>query len=273
VTGKVLLLLSGAETRIAQALRERGHTLAIMDADPQAPAFAFADSCLIADVWRPDDCAAAAERYSRKIRRLDGVVCACDAPMTAASISARLRLPGLALHVAELANDRLLTRRAFASAGVAAPWHAEIFTPQELQRAIIARGRDLTLKSVEKLGPATELRLITVDDPAATFQEVRALSPSERVLVELAKDPLLVPAFILSGRCHMRGDEDVRALVERAASAIGISDGPVVAEITRGDGGPQLVELAPRLAPAGEFLDAAVRLACGEGVSADNMNI
>lgn len=273
MTGKTLLLLSGTETRIAQTLREKGHTLAVMDADPRAPAFAFADSCLIADVWRPDDCAAAAERYSRKIRRLNGVLSAADVPMTAASVSARLRLAGLPLHVAELANDRLKTRRAFLSAGVPQPWHAEIFTPQELQRAIIARGRDLTLKPVEKLGPATELRLVKLDDPLAAFGAARSASPSERVLVEQVKDPRSLPAFLLSGHCHMRAEENIRILVERAASALGLGDGAVVAQIILADGAPQLVELSLRLDAGGDFLDAAVALACGESVSSNDLTI
>ena len=101
--GKTLLLLSGAQAAIAQALREKGHALAVMDADPQAPAFAFADSCLIADVYGPMETAAAAERYSRKIRKIDGVICvAADAPVTAATVAQRLRLPGLLVHIAEL---------------------------------------------------------------------------------------------------------------------------------------------------------------------------
>ena len=271
--GKTLLLLSGADAQIARALREKGHTLAVMDADPQAPAFAFADSCLIADVWQPSDCAAAAERYSRKIRRIDGVLSAADAPMTAATVSARLKLVGLPPHVAELANDRLMTKRAFLSAGVATPWHAEIFTPQDLQRAVIARGRDLVLKPVEKMGPAMELRLVTVDDPAAAFLEARGASPSERVLVELVAEPVQLPAFLLAGRCHMRADDNVRSLVERASSALGITDGPVVAEITREDGAPRLAELSSRLATGGEFLDAAIALVCGESVSSRNLGI
>lgn len=273
MTGTTLLLLSGAGTGTARALRERGHTLVVMDADPQAPAFAFADSCLIADVWRADDCAAACERYNRKIRRIDGVLSAADTPMTLASVSARLRLAGLPLHVGELANDRLMTRRAFVSAGVPQPWHAEILTPQELQRALIARGRDLMLKPVEKLGPSTELQMAKTDDPVAALQQVRSASPSGRVLVEQAKDPISLPAFLLAGCCHMRADEDVRALVERAASALGITDGPVVAEIMRADGVPLLVELSPQLAESCEFLDAAVALARGESVSPGDLMI
>jgi hypothetical protein len=269
--GKTLLLLSGAETGVAQRLREKGHTLAVMDADPQAPAFAFADSCVIADVWQPNDCAAAAERYNRKIRKFDGVLLAADAPLTAASVSARLRLAGLPQHVAEMANDRLMSRRAFLSAGIATPWHAEIFTPQELQRAIIARGRDLVLKPVEKREPGTVLRLCDVEDPALAFQQIRAASPSERVLVELVKDPVQVPGFLLAGRCHMAAADEIRTLVERAASALGINDGPVVAEITRQDGVPQLAELSPRLGADGAFLDAAVAQAAGESVSPQDL--
>jgi hypothetical protein len=268
MTGKTLLLLSGTEPGIAQALRDRGHGLAIMDADPQAPGFAFADSCVIADVWQASDCAAAAERYNRKIRRLDGVLLAADAPLTAASVSARLRLPGLPLHVAELAHDRLMTRRAFLSAGVSQPWHAEIFTPQELQRTAIARGRDLALKSVEKSGPAGERRLTEAEDLTAVFQQVRAAAIGERVLVEQTKDPVQMPAFLLAGICHMKADETIRALVERAAGALGIGDGPMVAEIAIADGAPQLAELSPCLAADSAYLDAAVALACGESVSA-----
>ena len=265
--GKTLLLLSGAATGIAQRLREKGHALAIMDADPQAPAFAFADSCLIADVWQASDCAAAAERYNRKIRKLDGVLLAADAPMTAANVSARLKLAGLPLHVAELANDRLMMKRAFLSAGVATPWHAEIVTPQELQRVVIARGRDLVLKPVEQLGPSAVWRLAGMEDCAAKFEQVRAASPSQRVMVELAKDPVHLPAFLLAGTCHMAAAEEIRILVERAASALSISEGPVVAEIVQGDGMPQLAELLPRLGEKGEYLDAAVAQATGENIS------
>ena len=44
----------------------------------------------------PAETAAAAERYNRKIRKIDGVICvAADAPVTAATVAQRLRLPGL----------------------------------------------------------------------------------------------------------------------------------------------------------------------------------
>jgi hypothetical protein len=267
--GKTLLLISGAEPALARALREKGHVPVVMDGDHQAPAFAFAESCLIADIWQASDCAAAAERYNRKIRKLDGVLLAADAALSAGSVSQRLRLAGLPLHVAELANDRLMVKRAFLSAGVATPWHAQIATPQELQRVVIARGRDLVLKPAEQLGPATIRSVAGMEDLAVGFQQVKAASPSGRVMVEPAQETVLLAGFLLAGTCHMKAADNMRLLVERAASALGISDGPVVAQVTQAGG--ELVELSPRISADGEYLDAAVAWAIGESVPAEDL--
>jgi len=102
----------------------------VSDSDPQAPAFAFADSCLIADANGAVETAAAADRYSRKIRKIDGVLCLTDYALAAATVTERLRLPGIPMHVAELASDRLAIKKTFQWAGIPTPWHAEISTPR-----------------------------------------------------------------------------------------------------------------------------------------------
>ncbi len=259
---KTLLIISGQPqaAAVAQRAKAMGHTVVISDADPQAPGFAFADSCLIADVQGAPETAAAAERYSRKIRRIDGVVLMADAALTAATVTQRLRLPGLALHVAELAADRLAVRRSFQSAGVATPWFAEISTPQELQRAIIARGRDLTIKPVENRGPEGVTRLSEVEDFGAAFLAARAASPAERVMVEQGNG-MPVAGLMRAGECLMEADDGTRLALGRAACALGISDGPVTAEVV----GPQIGDMSPRLALDGALLDAAIRQALGEG--------
>src|SRR5471030_3091637 len=169
---KTLLIISGGSeaAEAAGRIRELGHTVVVSDGDPQAPAFAFADSCLIADIHGASETAAAAERYNRKIRKIDGVLCAADAALTAATVTDRLRLPGLPPHVAELVNDRLAIRRCFQSAGIAGTWHAEVSTLQELQRIAIAKGRSLVVKPVENRGPDGVQHLAEVEDFAAAFQ-------------------------------------------------------------------------------------------------------
>src|ERR1700748_2570989 len=181
-SGKTLLIISGGiEAADAAAhAKAMGHQVVVSDIDPKAPGFAFADSCLIADVYGPAETAAAAERYSRKIRKIDGVLCvAADAPVTAATVAQRLRLPGLPVHVAELACDKLAMKKCFQSAGVNVPWFAEVRTPQELQRIAIERGRDLVIKPVDSRGSRGVQRIAQVQDMGKTSLLRRSPSPFE----------------------------------------------------------------------------------------------
>jgi formate-dependent phosphoribosylglycinamide formyltransferase (GAR transformylase) len=246
----------------------------ISDSDPQAPAFALADSCLLADVHGANETAAAAERYNRKIRKIDGVLLAADAALTFAMVTERLRLPGPPRHVAELMADRLLTRRSFASAGIAAPWQAEIFTPQELQRAAIARGRELLVKPVENRGAAGVTRLSEEADFAAAFQLARSHCSSERILVEqeLEGSRFTIEGLMLNGICHVRAGTAplLSETCGRAALALGLCDGPVVCEIVVHQSVAHVVDISPRL-DSPQFLSAATKLALGENPSPDDL--
>jgi biotin carboxylase len=279
--GKTLLIISGGleAADAARRTREMGHTVVVSDRDPDAPAFAFADSCLIADVHGASETAAAAERYNRKIRKIDGVLCvAADAPLTAATVAQRLRLPGLPLHVAELASDRMAMKKCFLSAGVAAPWFAEVATPQELQRIAVARGSDLVVKPVDARGARGVQRIARPEDLPQAFMLARSHAPSERVMVEqyLSGPQVLTESIVMGGRCFTPGFSDrnyeerdtpffienggempsrlpqgmqdkVRELVARAASAMGISDGTVTGDIVIHEGEPYVIDLAAHL--------------------------
>jgi hypothetical protein len=176
------------------------------------------------------------------------------------------------LHVAELVSDRLMIGRCFVSAGIAAPWHAEIFTPQDLQRAMIAKGRDLAVKPVENRGPDGVVPLAGVEDFNAAFQRARFHSPSERVMAqqELEGPCLHITALVLDGACHVAGsaEKPIAEAVSRAASALGITDGPIACEIVMHQGVPHVAEISTRL---GGFLDAATRLALGEAISPNEL--
>ena len=283
IAGKNLLIISGGIEAADAALRakEMGLNVVVSDRDPNAPGFAFADSCLIADVYGPAETAAAAERFSRKIRKIDGVICvAADAPVTAATVAQRLRLPGLPLHVAELACDKLAMKKCFRSAGVAAPWFAEVATVQELQRIAVERGGDLVIKPMDSRGSRGVQRVAKVEDLTKAFVLARSYSPSERVMVEqyLPGPQVSTESLLVDGRCYTPGFSDrnyeyleryapffienggdlpsqlpaeiqakVRDLVARAASAMGITDGTVKGDIVVHDGEPYVIELAARL--------------------------
>lgn len=317
--GKTLLIISGGieAAEAARRAREMGHAVVVSDRDPAAPGFAFADSCLIADVYGPAETAAAAERYSRKVRRIDGVLCvAADAPVTAATVAARLGLPGLPLPVAELACDKLAMKEAFRRAGVCVPWFAPVTSPRHLQQIIAERGPDLVIKPVDSRGSRGVQRLAKIDDTRAAFFLAHGHSPSGRVMVEqyLPGPQVSTESIVLDGVCHTPGfsdrnyeyldryapffvenggdlpsalpgpvQEKVKALVGRAAAALGVVNGTVKGDVVVHDGTPHMIELAARLSggffctreiplnTGVDFIGAAIRQALGEPVTADDV--
>jgi biotin carboxylase len=282
-SGKTLLIVSGGieAADAAKRAKEMGHMVVVSDIDPNAPGFAFADSCLIADVYGPEETAAAAERYNRKIRKIDGVLCvAADAPITAAKVAERLGLPGLPVHVAELACDKLAMKKCFRDAGVAVPWFQEVATPQELQRVAVERGRDLVIKPVDSRGSRGVQRVALVADLAKAFVLAQSYSPTQRVMVEQYLDgpQVSTESLVTGGQCFTPGFSDrnyefleryapffienggdlpshlpketqakVRDLVTRAAQALGVREGTVKGDIVVHRGEPYVIELAARL--------------------------
>jgi biotin carboxylase len=280
---KTLLIISGGieAADAAKRAKEMGLYVVVSDRDPEAPGFAFADSCLIADVYGPSETAAAAERYNRKIRKIDGVICvAADAPVTTATVTARLKLPGISIATAELACDKLAMKQRFAASGVPVPWFCEVRTVQELQRVAIERGRNLVIKPVDSRGSRGVQRVAQVEDLTKAFLLARSHSPTDRVMVEEYLDgpQVSTESVVIDGRCFTPGfsdrnyeyldtyapffienggdlpshlPEDIQAkvkdVVARAAAALGVTSGTVKGDIVVHNGEPYVIELAARL--------------------------
>ncbi|MBS0472927.1 MAG: ATP-grasp domain-containing protein [Proteobacteria bacterium] len=281
--GKTLLIVSGGieAADAAKRAKELGHYVVVSDRDANAPGFQFADSCLIADVYGPAETASAAERFSRKVRKIDGVICvAADAPITTATVAQRLGLPGISIASAELACDKLAMKRRFAECGVPVPWFDEVATPQALQRVAIERGRDLVIKPVDSRGSRGVQRVAQVADLDKAFAFARSHSPSERVIVEqyLEGPQVSTESVVVDGRCFTPGFSDrnyeyldryapffienggdlpshlppdiqdkVKDVVARAAAALGITHGTVKGDIVVHKGEAYVIELAARL--------------------------
>ncbi|HTQ14935.1 MAG TPA: ATP-grasp domain-containing protein [Rhizomicrobium sp.] len=280
---KTLLIVSGGieAADAARRAKEMGLYVVVSDRDTAAPGFRFADSCIIADVYGADETAAAAERFSRKVRKLDGVICvAADAPQTAAAVARRLGLPGLSPESARIACDKLAMKERFLAAGVPIPWFSPVATVQQLQRIAIERGRDLVIKPADSRGSRGVQRVARVADLEKAFALARSHSPTERVMVEQYLDgpQVSTESIVVNGRCFTPGFSDrnyeyleryapffienggdlpshlpeetqakVRAVVAAAAQALGIFNGTVKGDIVVHNGEPHVIELAARL--------------------------
>jgi biotin carboxylase len=280
---KTLLIVSGGieAADAARHAKEMGLNVVVSDRDPEAPGFAFADSCLIADVYGASETAAAAERYSRKIRKIDGVICvAADAPVTVATVAAKLGLAGISIPTAELASDKLAMKRRFSECGVPVPWFSEVLTVQALQRIAIERGNNLVIKPVDSRGSRGVQRIAQVKDLTKAFALARSHSPTQRVMVEEYLDgpQVSTESIVIDGRCFTPGFSDrnyeyldtyapffienggdlpshlpddiqmkVKTVVARAAEALGVTSGTVKGDIVIHKGEPYVIELAARL--------------------------
>ncbi|HEX3675760.1 MAG TPA: ATP-grasp domain-containing protein [Rhizomicrobium sp.] len=317
--GKTILIVSGGieAADAAKRAKEMGLYVVVSDRDQEAPGFAFADSCILADVYSADETGAAAERYSRKIRKIDGVICvAADAPQTTAAVAKRLGLPGISTESARIACDKLAMKERFLGAGVPIPWFSPVATPQALQRFAIERGHNLVIKPVDSRGSRGVQRVAQVADLDKAFALARQHSPTQRVMVEQYLDgpQVSTESIIVNGRCFTPGFSDrnyehleryapffienggdlpshlpeetqakVRDVVARAAEALGITNGTVKGDIVVHDGEPYVIELAARLSggffctreiplnTGVDFVGAAIRVALGEAVSADEL--
>ena len=281
--GRTLLIISGGieAADAAKRAREMGLHVVVSDIDPHAPGFAFAHDRLIADVYGPEATLAAAECYHREVRRLDGVICvAADAPLTAALVAERLKLPGISLATAKLACDKLAMKERFRDAGVPVPWFRAIVSLSELSEVLKARGTDLVIKPVDSRGSRGVQRLARVADFGAAFALAQRHSPTGRVMVEdyLAGPQVSTESIVCNGICHTPGFSDrnyellevhapffienggdlpsrlppdaqakVKDVVARAAAALGVRNGTVKGDIIVHRDEPYVIELAARL--------------------------
>jgi biotin carboxylase len=295
---RTLLIVSGGieAADAAKRAREMGLHVVVSDIDPNAPGFQFAHDRLIADVYGPEDTAAVAERYHRETRPLSGVICvAADAPVTAALVAERLKLPGINVETARLACDKLAMKRRFKGAHVPVPWFAPISSASELCALMAERGNDLVIKPADSRGSRGVQRLARVHDVLAAFELARHHSPSGRVMVEAYLDgpQVSTESIVTGGRCYtpgfsdrnyeflethapffienggdlpshlpLRTQERVKDVVARAASALGVREGTVKGDIVVHKGEPYVIELAARLS-GGFFCTREIPLSTG----------
>jgi biotin carboxylase len=281
---RTLLVVSGGTEALAGIDRahELGLHVLVSDGDPNAPGLAAADERLLASTYDVEATVAAARRYHRQVRRIDGVICvASDIPVTVASVAAELGLPGIPLASARLSMDKLALKRRLVENGVATAAFAQVSSAADLRRYTADHGYPLVVKPVDSRGSRGVLLLSDETlDLAWSYETARRESPSGRVIVEcfLEGPQISTESLVVDGVVHTIGFADrnyehlerfaphvienggelpsrldpcaqtsVRELVERAVSALGIRAGVIKGDIVLGEDGPYVIELALRL--------------------------
>ena len=271
---KRLLVLGAGPAQLGclESARARGLFVVVVDRNPSAPGFRFADRRAILSVEdeRGIDRLAMAER-------VDGLIApGIDWPVAiAARVADRLGVAHpLSPPTAVLATSKLRQRERFAEAGVAQPRY-ELCRGADAAAAAERIGYPCVVKPPDRQG---QRGLGLVESPEVLEHAVACALEASRgdvvLLEQLVDGPeVTVNAFSVGGRFHPLTVTDrlvaappafgvalahawpssapmaeaVRDAAAAAAAAVGVTDGPTYTQVRIGPDGPRVGELAARL--------------------------
>ena len=266
---RVLVLGAGpAQLGLLEAARERGLWIGVVDRDPAAPGFRFADRrCILSTEDEP-----AIERLVGALE-IDGIIApGTDWPVgVAARIAERAGLPHpITPQTAVLATNKLRQRERLAEAGVPQPRYWVVGgedAPPEVDGPVVVKAPDrqgqkgLTLvREPAGLPEAIELARSAARNGLALVEELvdgpevtvvgfsvdgafHALAVTDRVVA----DPPAFGVALAHVWPSLSDGEAVSVTAAAAVRALGIENGPSYTPLRIGPDGPQVIEVAARL--------------------------
>jgi len=276
--GQRLLVLGAgpAQLGLLAAARRRGLYVIAADRDPGAPGFRYADRRAIVSVEDEQGI----ERLA-SAERVDGIVApGIDWPVVvAARVASRVGLPHpISEETAVLCTSKLRQRERFAEDGVPQPEYVACKGVVEARRAADELGYPCVVKAPDRQGQRGLSLVESPDDLEGAVARALDASRSASLLVErlVAGTEVTVNGFSLDGSFfpltitdrHLapqpafgvalahswhsvlepRSIALVIDAVRRAATAVGVLDGPTYTQVlVPEDGPPLLVELAARI--------------------------
>ena len=265
---RLLVLGAGpAQLGLLEAARRRGLWVAVVDRDPAAPGFGFADRrCILSTEDEP-----AIERLISALE-IDGIVApGTDWPVgVAARIAERAGLPHpITPATAVLATNKLRQRERLTEAGVPQPRSWVVGAedgPPAIDGPVVVKAPDrqgqkgLTLvEQPEDLPEAVERARSAARNGVALVEELvdgpevtvvgfsidgafTALTVTDRVV---ADPPAFGVALAHVWPSHVQGQS--LGVAGAAVAALGITSGPSYTQLRIGPDGPQVIEVAARL--------------------------
>ncbi len=273
---------AGAEqVPVIQQARKMGLFVVASDINPRAVGFKYANANFIASTYDPLQTVKEAIFFNRKHRKIKGVMTvASDVPLTVAKVASALNLPGNSVETATIAQDKLLMKETFRKYGVPIPWFLKIKNFLHLKSVVAQRGFPLVMKPIDSRGARGVLLLTKGVNLEWAYQESRANSPTNRVMVEeflegqqISTESLLYDGFSITPGIADRNYElldkyepymienggelpstlaeadqmAIKKIAETAASTIGITRNSAKGDMVFTKGGPKVIEIAARL--------------------------
>lgn len=304
----ILLLGASADQLFAiRTAKQMGVYSVAVDGNPRSPGFLEADHHAVVSTRDPEALKNFIDAYHRDGGRppIRGVfVMGSDIPFIVADLSEYLGAPGVSRDTARVATDKNLMKCRFRERGVPVPWFSLLTSPEELDAALHEHGT-LVIKPVDRSGARGVFRITAQSDCRRLFQESMELSFCRQVMAEayIPGHQISTETVMFQGRAHTPGFADrnyemnevfapniienggwvpscvttdmraqVEALVEKAALALGVTDGIAKGDVVIGPGGPMMIEMAARPS-GGDFSESLVPIGAGVNLIEAGINI
>jgi len=262
--------------------RSKGLCIVGTDINPNAPAFKFADHALFVSTRDAAETCRVVTSFARR-HEISGVMTiANDVPYTVAKVAEALSLPCASSSAILNLSDKVKMKRILSSKGISTPFFEVINSRSELKAAFLNHSPPLVLKPSDGRGSRGVLYLEEETSLGAAYDYSKDQGDGGSLLLEeyWPGPQLSVEGVFLEGKFHCVAFADrnysnlpqtkpyiiedggtlptrfddftksaIEELVDAAARAMGITWGPVKADIVLSSqtGEPAIIELAGRL--------------------------
>jgi biotin carboxylase len=296
-----ILLIIGAGVEQGRAY-ELGQAMSFKvvgtDINPDAPAFELADDTILASTRDPEQTLQAVISYMQENSgdTLAGVITlANDVPLTVATVAEHFGLPNIGIDAARIASDKLLMKSVFSRHKVPTPAFRQVVSIEDVAKAAEDWQWPIVLKPIDGRGARGVLLLDETISLEWAWQESLGFSTVGKLMVEdfVTGPQISSESMMVDGKCHTAAFADrnyrrldqfrpyiiedggtqpaqltayqrwsINDLVEKAALAMGITNGIVKGDIVIGPDGPCVIEIAARLS-GGYFATDQIPMATG----------
>lgn len=271
-----VLIIGGAEVGACkvQWARECGLATVVADRDPGAPGMVQADFVIVAD--RTDECRIAAEAITLLDRvEIRGVYCGIDLGVKPTVIAHALGLDAVSLRAATLSQHKWLMKRQWMEDGIPTPEACLCGSIGEARTAVKRWGWPVIVKAPSSSGSRGIARVDDDASLAVAYDDACRVAQGGLVVVERCITGAMhdVNGLFWNGVFHPCGIMDryfskeypcmsaytfdptelnpdrqaaIYRLLEAGARSLGISEGPVKADLVWAEEGPMLLGVAPR---------------------------
>jgi len=288
--GRCYVLVVGAGSLQIPAIkkvRERGLSVMVVDKNPEAPGFEYADLYAQIDIY---DYGSMVNWIREAGQSIAGVMTmATDCSYSVAQVAAEFGLPGIPPDSALTSVDKGLFRKALKNAGIFVP---DFAVARNMTSALDGQIKfPLVVKPVDNMGSRGVMKVCSASELEEAAAKAFSFSRSSTIILEsfLEGAEYSLDACMLDGKCYPLGfadriieyapffvetgytmpsslnDEERKSLLlllEKAAQGIGVMNGIVKGDLKITDDGPVLLEMAVRLS-GNRMSSDAIPLSCG----------